>query len=75
MILQKLDKIIRDNVPSGQDCRKEVSELVPDELSENVKRILTDYFHEKSSRDLRKIGSLGGAGRQGEDRRDARRGP
>ena len=56
----KLDKIIRDNVPSGQDCRKEVSELVPDELSENVKRILTDYFQEKSSRDLRKIGSLGG---------------
>jgi len=56
----KLDKMIREFVPSGQDCRPALSELVPKELKENVKRILTDYFHEKPNRDLRKIGTLGG---------------
>ncbi len=56
----KLDKVIRENIPFGQNARSELSPLVPDELIDQVKEICTDYLQEKSNRDLRKIGTLGG---------------
>ena len=56
----KLDKIIRENIPFGQNARAELSPLVPDELIDKVKEICTAYLQEKSNRDLRKIGTLGG---------------
>jgi len=56
----KLDKVIKENIPSGQNCRDKISDFVPEELIENIKKINMDYLNEKSNRDLRKIGSLGG---------------
>lgn len=56
----KLDKVIREFVPFGQNGRKEISSLVSDELAEKVKQISIDYLNENSNRDLNKIGSLGG---------------
>lgn len=56
----KLDKIIRANVPFGQNGRNEISPIVPDDLIEKVKQVSIDYLNEKPNRDLRKIGSLGG---------------
>ncbi len=56
----KLDKVIRENVPFGQNARAELSRLVPDELIKKVKEICTDYLKENSNQDLRKIGTLGG---------------
>lgn len=56
----KLDKVIRDNVPFGQNGRKDIGSLVPDDLIEKVQQISVDYLKEKPNRDLRKIGSLGG---------------
>ncbi len=56
----KLDKVIKENIPSGQNCRNKLSDLIPEELIENIKKINMDYLNEKSNLDLRKIGSLGG---------------
>ena len=56
----KLDKVIRECVPFGQNGRKEISSLIPNNLIEKVKQISTDYLKEKPDSDLRKIGSLGG---------------
>lgn len=56
----KLDKVIRENIPFGQNVRKELSTFVPDDLIEKVKKISIDILGEKPNRDLRKIGSLGG---------------
>lgn len=56
----KLDKVIREFVPFGQNGRKEISSLVSDELAEKVKQISIDYLNENPNRDLNKIGSLGG---------------
>ena len=56
----KLDKVIREFVPFGQNGRKEISSLVSDELAEKVKQISIDYLNENSNRDLNKIDSLGG---------------
>ena len=56
----KLDKVIREFVPFGQNGRKEISSLVPNDLIEKVKQISIDYLNENPNRDLNKIGSLGG---------------
>ncbi len=56
----KLDKVIREYVPFGQNSRREVCQIIPDELIENVSRITRDYLKEKPNNDLRKIGTLGG---------------
>ena len=56
----KLDKVIREFVPFGQNGRKEISSLVSGELAEKVKQISIDYLNENPNRDLNKIGSLGG---------------
>ena len=56
----KLDKVIREFVPFGQNGRKEISPLVPNVMIEKVKQISTDYLNERADSDLRKIGSLGG---------------
>lgn len=56
----KLDKVIREFVPFGQNGRKEICSLVPNDLIEKVKQIFIDYLNENPNRDLNKIGSLGG---------------
>lgn len=56
----KLDKIIRQNVPFGQNGRKDISSYVPENLIEEVKTVTKDYLKEQADLDLRKIGSLGG---------------
>ena len=55
----KLDKVIREYIPTGLRGRKVISELIPDELKEEVKRYNTDYLKRGSNEDLLKIGSLG----------------
>ena len=56
----KLDKVIKNNIPTGLRGRKTVSTLVPEELKEEVKRYDTDYLKRGCNDDLLKIGSLGG---------------
>lgn len=56
----KLDKVIKEFVPTGLRGRKTVSELVPEELKEEVKRYNTDFLKRGCNEDLLKIGSLGG---------------
>ena len=56
----KLDKVIRTFVPTGLKGRKTVSNLIPEELKEEVKRYNTDYLKRGCNDDLLKIGSLGG---------------
>ena len=56
----KLDKVIREHIPSGIRGRKTISELIPDELKEEVIRYNTDYLKRGANDDLLKIGSLGG---------------
>ena len=55
----KLDKVIREHIPTGLRGRKIISELVPYELKEEVKRYNTDYLKRGCNDDLLKIGSLG----------------
>lgn len=56
----KLDKVIKDNVPTGLRGRKTVSQNIPEELQEEIKRYNTDYLKRGCNEDLLKIGSLGG---------------
>lgn len=56
----KLDKVIRKYVPSGLRGRQEISEIVSEELREEVVRYNTDYLKRDYTDDLLKIGSLGG---------------
>ena len=55
----KLDKVIRQFIPTGLRGRKTVSELVPDELKDEIKRYNKDYLRRGANDDLLKIGSLG----------------
>ncbi len=57
---KKLNKVIREFVPFGQNGRKEISPIVPDELIEKISKIATDYLKENPENFLKKIGSLGG---------------
>ena len=56
----KLDKVIRQNIPTGIRGRKEISNIVPNELLEKIKKISMDFLKEGCRDDLLKIGSLGG---------------
>ena len=56
----KLDKVIRQNILTGIRGRKEISNIVPNELQEKIKEISTDFLKEGCMDDLLKIGSLGG---------------
>ncbi len=55
----KLDKVIRQNIPTGTGARKETSSIIPDELLEQIRRITADFLKEGDKDDLLKIGSLG----------------
>lgn len=57
---EKLDKVIRNNIPTGIRGRKTVSELVPEELKEEITRYDRDCLKRGANDDLLKIGSLGG---------------
>ena len=56
---KKLDKVIRQNIPSGLRGRKAISNLAPEELKEEVIRYNKDYLKRGANDDLLKIGSLG----------------
>ena len=56
----KLDKVIKNFVPTGLRGRKTISPLVPEELIEEVKRYNIEYLKRSPDEDLKKIGSLGG---------------
>ncbi len=57
---EKLDKVIRKNIPTGTGARKELSELLPEELKEKIYQISKDTLKDESSEeDLLKIGTLG----------------
>ena len=55
----KLDKVIRQYIPTGLRGRKTISALVPEELKEEVIRYNRDYLKRGANDDLLKIGSLG----------------
>lgn len=56
----KLDKVIKEFVPTGLRGRKTLSTLVPGDLIEEIKRYNTDFLKRGCNDDLLKIGSLGG---------------
>lgn len=56
----KLDKVIKNFVPTGLRGRKAISPLVPEALKEEVKRYNIDYLKRSPDEDLKKVGSLGG---------------
>ncbi|MCD7879538.1 MAG: RtcB family protein [Candidatus Gastranaerophilales bacterium] len=55
----KLGRVIKNYVPTGKRGRKIVSNLIPDELTEEIKRYNMDFLNRSSDDDLLKIGSLG----------------
>ncbi len=55
----KLDKVIRDFIPTGLRGRKTVSKSVPEKLLEEIKWYNTNYLKRGANEDLLKIGSLG----------------
>lgn len=57
---EKLDKVIRRNIPFGRDGRKRFSELVPEEFIEKTKKICKDILKDNFVNHVNKIGSLGG---------------
>lgn len=57
---EKLDKVIRKHVPCGFDGRDIVSNDIPEDLYEDVRRISTDILKDNYVSHLKKIGSLGG---------------
>ena len=56
----KLDKVIREFVPSGRKGRSRVSELVPESLVEKIEQICIYILKQNPVNELKKIGSLGG---------------
>lgn len=57
---EKLDKVIRRNIPFGKNGRKTISKLVPEEFIEKTKKISKDILKDNYINHLNKIGSLGG---------------
>ena len=57
---EKLDKVIRRNIPFGRDGRRKFSTLVPEEFIERTKKICKDILKDNFSTHVSKIGSLGG---------------
>ncbi len=55
----KLDKVIKQFIPTGLKGRKTLSDLIPEELKEEVIRYNKDYLKRGANDDLLKIGSLG----------------
>ena len=56
---ERLDKVIRRNIPYGRDGRNKFSNLVPESFIEETKRICKDYIKEDWVNHVKKIGSLG----------------
>lgn len=56
----KLDKIIRMRVPSGFSGRAFVSDLAPESLVADIKRISKDFLKENPLQHLLRLGTLGG---------------
>lgn len=57
---EKLDKVIRRNIPFSKNGRLKFSELVPDEFIEKTKMICKDILKDNYVNHINKIGSLGG---------------
>ena len=57
---EKLDKVIRRNIPFGREGRRKFSELVPEEFIEKTKKICKDILKDNFVNHVNKIGSLGG---------------
>ena len=57
---EKLDKVIRRNIPFGRDGRHKFSELIPEEFIEKTKKISKDFLKDNFVNHVKRIGSLGG---------------
>lgn len=57
---EKVDKVIRRNIPFGRDGRQKFSALVPNEFIEKTKKICKDILKDNFVNHINKIGSLGG---------------
>ena len=57
---EKLDKVIRRNIPFERDGRQKFSDLVPEEFVEKTKKISKDILKDNFITHINKIGSLGG---------------
>ena len=57
---EKLDKVIRRNIPFGRDGRRRFSELVPEDFIEKTKKICKDFLKDNFVNHVNKIGTLGG---------------
>lgn len=57
---EKLDKIIRQNVPSGFNGNSKISKLLPDDVRERIENVCWNVLGEKANDHLLKVGSLGG---------------
>jgi len=55
-----LDKIIRQNVPSGFNGNSKISKLLPDDVRERIENVCWNVLGEKANDHLLKVGSLGG---------------
>lgn len=55
----KLDKVIRRNIPVGRNGRNKVSDLIPEELVEKIKKYSKDVLKENYLGHLQRVGSLG----------------
>lgn len=55
----KLDKVIKNFIPTGLKGRKAISSLIPEEIKEEIERYNIDYLKRSPEDDLKKIGSLG----------------
>lgn len=57
---EKLDKIIRQHVPSGFNGNSKISKLLPDDVRERIENVCWNVLGEKANDHLLKVGSLGG---------------
>lgn len=57
---EKLDKVIRRDVPFGRDGRRKFSHLVSEEFIEKTKKICKDILKDNFVNHVKRIGSLGG---------------
>ncbi|MCQ2210093.1 MAG: RtcB family protein [Paludibacteraceae bacterium] len=57
---EKLDKVIRQNVPSGFNGNTKISKFLPDDVRERIEDVCWNVLGEKANDHLLKVGSLGG---------------
>jgi RNA-splicing ligase RtcB len=57
---EKLDKVIRQHVPSGTNIRNNISSAVTYQLEHAIREVNKDIGDEDGTRDLKSIGTLGG---------------